>query len=207
MTTSQSSSEAVGEAPSPPVVPDPVVPVIPSQCLAGHPRVHRPDKRGRNHLDPDHLVWSIAPVGQLTSRIVDVPINTATERGLRGRPNIYTVTRPRVWRCADCARERREFVAAMTRQYGAHRGDWTPAAREIFAEMTSRIHFAVPLPRVARGKDQMRHITEEAIAWIAAQRERGASLSRIATAVGVSRSEVSRISTQERAKQKAPRAR
>jgi AraC-like DNA-binding protein len=53
----------------------------------------------------------------------------------------------------------------------------------------------------------MRHITEEAIAWIAAQRERGASLSRIATAVGVSRSEVSRISTQERAKQKAPRAR
>ena len=86
MTTSQSSSKdeekAAGEAPSPPVVPDPVVPVIPSQCLAGHPRVRRPDKRGRNHQDPDHLVWSIAPVGQLTSRIVDVPISTATEGGL-----------------------------------------------------------------------------------------------------------------------------
>ena len=59
----------------------------------------------------------------------------------------------------------------------------------------------------------MRHITEEAIAWIGAQREAGASLSRIAAAVGVSRSEVSRIcrdqaeQAQQRAQQKVPRAR
>ncbi len=98
------------------------------------------------------------------------------------------------------------------------RAVWTPAARESFAEMTGRMHFAVPLPRVARGKDQMRHITEEAIAWIVAQRseatergrEAGASLSRIAAAVGVSRSEISRIcheQAQQRAQQTAPRPR
>jgi hypothetical protein len=147
-------------------------------------------------------VWSIAPVGKRTSRIIDVPIN--------GQPNTYIVTRPRVWRCADCVRERREFGAAMTSQYGAHRGDWTPAARESFAEMTGRIHFAAPLPRMAKGRDQMRHITEEAITWIVAQREAGASLSRIAAAVGVSRSEVSRIcheQAQQRAQQTAPRPR
>ncbi len=171
-------------------------------------------------------MWSIAPVGKRTSRIIDVPIN--------GKPNTYTVTRPRVWRCADCVRERREFVAAMTSQYGAHRGDlrpssmavWTSAARESFAAMTGRprnvtsdrMHFAAPLPRseatergrVARGRDQMRHITHEAIAWIGAQREAGASLSRIAAAVGVSRSEVSRIcreQAQQRAQQTAPRPR
>ena len=149
-------------------------------------------------------------MGKRTSRIIDVPIN--------GRPNIYTVTRPRVWRCADCLRERREFVAAITSQYGAHRGDWPPHAREFFAEMSGHMHFAVPLPRVASGRDQMRHITEEAIAWIGAQRseatergrEAGASLSRIAAAVGVSRSEVSRIcheQAQQRAQQTASRPR
>ena len=63
------------------------------------------------------------------------------------------------------------------------------------------MHFTVPLPRVARGRNQMRHITQEAIAWIVAQRSEAtfggrageASLSQIAAAVGVSRTEVSRI--------------
>ena len=96
-------------------------------------------------------------------------------------------------------RERREFVAAMKRHYGTNRwdrSDWTPAENARYAELTSRMHFAVPLPRVARGRsgrDQMRHITQEAIAWIVAQRSGGASLSQIAAQVGVSRTEVSRI--------------
>ena len=145
-------------------------------------------------------------MGQRTSRIIDVPIE--------GRPNIYTVTRPRVWRCSVCAKERTDFEAAMERcdvfNNRRNRWDWTPDQRARFAELTSRVHFAVPLPRVAAGRGQMRHITHEAIAWIAAQREEGASLSQIAAAVGVSRSEVSRIcreQAQQRAQQKAPQPR
>ncbi len=198
MTTSQSSSEAVGEAPSPPVVPDPVSPVTPSHCLAGHPRQSWPDKRGR-----DHTVWSIAPVGKRTSRIVDVPIN--------GQPNIYTVTHPRLWRCADCAKEHRRFFAAMMRPSWngrRNRWDWTAEENARYAELSRFMHFAVPLPRVARGRsgrDQMRHITQEAIAWIVAQRSGGASLSQVAAQVGVSRSEVSRISAQSRRAQQRAR--
>ena len=74
------------------------------------------------------------------------------------------------------------------------------------------MHFTVPLPRVARsrtGRNQMRHITEEAIAWIVAQRAADASLSQIAAAVGVSRTEVSRICREqaEQAEQAQQRAR
>ncbi len=92
MTTNQNRSQdeeekAAGEATA---APPPVVPVTPSQCLVGHLRVCWQDKRGL-----DREVWSIAPVGQRTSRIVDVPINE--------KPNIYTVTHPRLWRCAECA--------------------------------------------------------------------------------------------------------
>ena len=190
MTTNQSRSQdeeekAAGEATGtpPPVVPEPVAPVTPSKCLVGHLRTSWQDKRGR-----DHTVWSIAPVGKRTSRIVDVPIN--------GKPNIYTVTHPRLWRCADCAKEPKRFVAAMKRRVfndRRNRSDWTAEQNARYAELIHCMHFAVPLPRVARGRNQMRHITEEAIAWIVAQRAAGASLSQIAAAVGVSRTEVSRI--------------
>jgi hypothetical protein len=198
MTTNQSRSQ--DEEKAPPVVPEPVAPVTPSQCLVGHLRTSWQDKRGL-----DREVWNIAPVGKRTSRIVDVPIN--------GQPNIYTVTHPRLWRCADCAKEPGRFVEAMKRRVfndRRNRSDWTAEDNARYAELIRCMHFTVPLPRVARGRNQMRHITEEAIAWIVAQRAAGASLSRMATAVGVSRSEVSRISAseatergrQERAQQK-----
>ncbi len=48
-----------------------------------------------------------------------------------------------------------------------NRSDWTAEENARYAELTRYMHFAVPLPRVARGRsgrDQMRHITEEAIA-------------------------------------------
>ncbi len=184
MTTNQSRSQdeerAAGEATA---APPPVAPVTPSKCLVGHLRVSWQDKRGL-----DREVWSIAPVGKRTSRIVDVPIN--------GKPNIYTVTHPRLWRCADCAKEPKRFVAAMKRRVfndRRNRSDWTAEENARYAELIRFMHFTVPLPRVARGRNQMRHITEEAIAWIVAQRAAEASLSQIAAAVGVSRTEVSRI--------------
>ena len=97
-----------------------------------------------------------------------------------------------------------------------NRSDWTAEDNARYAVLIRCMHFTVPLPRVARGRtgrNQMRHITEEAIAWIGAQRAGGASLSRIAAAVGVSRTEVSRIcreqaeQAQQRAQQTAPRPR
>ncbi len=77
-----------------------------------------------------------------------------------------------------------------------NRSDWTAEENARYAVLIHCMQFAVPLPRVVRGRtgrNQMRHITEEAIAWIVAQRAAEASLSQIAVAVGVSRTEVSRI--------------